>query len=704
MPRTRSLCLILTLVGSSTFVWTQTPSPTKPADQPAQRPMFRSAVELIEVDARVLDEKGNAVRDLTQDDFELLEDNKPHKIDTFRSVFIPEVVEKTPAFARSRVDPDVVSTVESKQSEGRLYVMLLDDRMISARRTQQTIRIARQFIQESLGPRDLAAVVATSGRTDISQNFTSNRELLLKTVSGFVGRKSDMNPEWAIAPADSQGRGGGPAEDNNLKTERYFESRASLQAIASLTDWLGTVRGRSKSLIYISEGLDFNYEDINDTRSELLLAEQRDAMAAATRANVTIYPIDPRGLGDDDSITVGNNGLDANENRSVSSSRSTQMRQDIERGQMTLRGIADDTGGFAVVNTNDMTKWLTKIVSESSSYYLLGYTPTNTRRDGKFRSIRVRVKRPGLRVVARKGYIEASSNRKPPAPLSALSNSTSPEVRELLNGLWPVADLPLTATAVAFRGQADNASIAVILESAAQNLALTEVDGKVTGNLEVSTVAVDQQNAIVSGQTTRINFGLTPAMHERFKEKGFRTMAQLADIKPGRYQLRLAVVPSNSSLRGSLWYDLEVPDFSKGDLAVSGILLSSLAEGQTPTGNPGKLFVNVLTVPPTAAREFKIDDELNVYTEVYDNQLSPPHQVDLTISVRKAEGNEVVYTNTDWASSDELKEGKGAYPSKTWIPLQELGGPGNYVLSVQAQRAVDGTKPVTRSVPFRVVK
>jgi hypothetical protein len=270
--------------------------------------------------------------------------------------------------------------------------------------------------------------------------------------------------------------------------------------------------------------------------------------------------------------------------------------------------------------------------------------------------------------------------------------------------LWPVADLPLTATAVAFRGQDRNASIAVILESSAQNLALTEVDGKVVGNLEISTVAVDQQNTIVSGQTNKIAFGLSPAMYERFKEKGFRTMAQLADLKPGRYQLRLAVVPSNSSLRGSLWYDLEVPDFSQGDLAVSGILLSSLAEGQTPTGNPGKLFVNVLTVPPTAAREFKMDDELNVYTEVYDNQLSPPHQVDLTISVRKAEGNEVVYTNTDWASSDELTEGKGAYPSKTWIPLHELGGPGNYVLSVQAQRAVDGTQPVTRSVPFKIVK
>jgi VWFA-related protein len=718
MYRTRSLCVVLALLGSSTFVLTQTQTPSVPAipsGQPAQRPMFRSAVELIEVDARVLDEKGNAVRDLKQEDFELLEDNKPQKIDTFRNVFIPAVVENTPAFARSRVDPDVVSTVESKQAEGRLYVMLLDDRLVSAQRTQHTIRIARQFIETNLSPRDLTAVVTTSGRTDLSQNFTANRELLLKTVSGFVGRKSDMNPEWEPRPPDwGPGAVVGalptPATDDNLKTERYFESRASLQAIASLTDWLGTVRGRSKSLIYISEGLDFNYEDINDTRSELLLAEQRDAIAAATRANVTIYPIDPRMLGTDDTITVGNNGLlltpgsDVPQTRPVSGTRTTQMRQDMERGQMMLRQVADDTGGFAVVNTNDMTKWLTRIVSESSSYYLLGYTPTNTRREGKFRNIRVRVKRPGLRVVARKGYIEAFSNRKPPAPLSALANTTSPEVRELLNGVWPVADLPLTATAVAFRGQNNSASIAVILESPAENLALQEVNGKMLGDLEVSTVAVDQQNTIVGGQTSHITFGLSPATHERFKAKGFRTMAQIADIKPGRYQLRLAVAPAASSLRGSLWYDLEVPDFSKGDLTVSGILLSSLVEGHTPTGNPGKLFVDTLTVPPTAVREFKLDDELNVYAEVYDNDLTPPHQVDVTVTIRAADTNRIVYTTNDWASTEELAIGKGAYPSKTWIPLQELGGPGNYVLSVQAQRALDGTTPISRSVPFKVVK
>jgi VWFA-related protein len=714
MARPKLVAVLVALAGSGAFVHSQAQAPQAP---PA-RPMFRAQVDYVEVDARVLDEKGNLVRDLTQDDFELLEDNRPQKIEVFRNITIPEQTEAA-GFTRSAIDPDVVNSTASRETEGRLYVILLDDRQISPHRTQQTVTAAKKFIRENIGPRDLTAVVSSSGRTDISQNFTASKQLLLRAVDGFIGRK----PESAVIAG-----GGAPPDpwtlnapsETNLKTERYYEARAALQSVESICNWLGTVRGRSKALIYISEGLDYNYEDISDPWSELILAQQRDSIGAATRANVTIYPIDPRGLGQDDTILIGDNvvqppattnpfgapppvetvlagGLEG----PTTASRSAQMRAEIDRAHLTLRQIADDTGGFATINTNDPGKFFERIVTQSSSYYLLAYSPTNNRREGKFRAIRVRVKRPGLRVVARRGYIEAFDKKKDPPPLPAFS-AASAETREILNGVWPVGDLPLTATAVAFRAASGNASVAVILESPADNLALMERDGKMTGTVEISTVAVDQASTITSGQNHKITFGLTPEVHERFKRKGFRTMSSLADLKPGRYQIRVAVVPENSSVRGSLWYDVEVPDFGKGDLALSGVLLSSVAEGQTPTGNPGKLFAGALTLPPTTVREFKLADELNVYAEIYDNQLSPPHQVDVTVTIR-GDGDRIVFRSNDWASSEELNIGKGAYPSTTWIPLQELGGPGNYVLHVQAQRALDDTQPVSRTIPFKVV-
>lgn len=715
MNRHTLAAALLALAGSA-VLYSQTPAPqAQPAQgqqPPPNRPIFRTAVDYVEVDARVLDETGKLVRDLKREDFVVLEDGKEQKIDNFSVISLPEVSAETTAFTRNAIDPDVVSSTVARETEGRLFVILLDDRQVAPSRTRQTVNIARKFIEQYVGPRDLTAVVSSSGRTDTSQTFTASKHLLLRAVENFIGRKPQS---WtlmtAIAGPDT------PLEAE--RAERYYEAAASMQSIQSVSNWLGSVRGRSKNLVLISEGLDYNYEDVvADPWAELILAQQRDAIAAATRANVTVYPIDPRGLGQDDTIAVGDNdtgmylqngvptpipadGIPVGLEEQRMPSRSTTMRAEVERAHMALRLIADDTGGFVALNTNDFDKWFKQIVTQSSGYYLLGYTPTNNRHEGKNRSIRVQVKRPGLRVISRKGYIEAFDKRKEAGPLPALIAS-SPEVREILNGAWPVGDLPLTATAVAFRGPNSTASVAVIVESPSTNLSLTEDNGKLTGTVEVTTAAVDQQNKINNGETQKITFGLTPELNERFKQRGFRTISRLSDLNPGRYQVRIAMVPENSAARGSLWYDLEVPDFSKGDLTLSGVLLSSVAEGRTPTGNPNKLFVDVLTLPPTTVRTFKMSDELNVYAEVYDNQLSPPHQVDVTITV-KGEDDRIAYRSNDWASSEELNIGKGAYPSTTWIPIQELGQPGNYVLIFQAQRALEDSKPITRMVPFKVV-
>ena len=319
-----------------------------------------------------------------------------------------------------------------------------------------------------------------------------------------------------------------------------------------------------------------------DPWAELILAQQRDSIAAATRANVTIYPIDPRGLGQDDTILIGDNvdaaTLAALETLRLRTRRGAdtapadrpsraiggvallrRMRAEVERAQMALRLIADDTGGFAL-NTNDLGKWLKKIVTQSSSYYLLGYAPTNNRREGKFRRIRVRVKRPGLRVIARRGYIEAFDTKRT-APLPALTNS-SPEVREILNGAWPVGDLPLTATAVAFRGQIEFVGRGHPRIALRQPLA-HKCDGKLTGTVEVSTVAVDQGN-----RSPRAN----PQDHLRTDAGDPRALQAEGvphDGPAGRSEAGPLSDPHRrgaraSSLRGSLWYDVEVPDFVEG--------------------------------------------------------------------------------------------------------------------------------------------
>ncbi len=153
----------------------------------------------------------------------------------------------------------------------------------------------------------------------------------------------------------------------------------------------------------------------------------RDVFASATRSNVSIYSVDPRGLTTlaDESINVsGGFPDDPPLNLSLQS-----FNDSLRMSQDSLRSLSEETGGFAAVNRNDFSDAFSRVVKDSSSYYVLGYYPKNDRRDGRFRKIEVKVKRPGLEVRSRRGY--TAPRGKPPAPAKVpASDKTSPQVRE----------------------------------------------------------------------------------------------------------------------------------------------------------------------------------------------------------------------------------------------------------------------------------
>ena len=220
--------------------------------------------------------------------------------------------------------------------------------------------------------------------------------------------------------------------------------------------------------------------------------------------------------------------------------------------------------------------------------------------------------------------------------------------------------------------------------------------------MEIITAAVDQRNAIAAQQVNQINFGLSPETFDRMQRQGFRTLSRLNDVRPGRYQVRVALAATGSSRRGSVWYDLEVPDFSKGELAMSGLLVGSVAQALTPTGNPDKLFAGALPIPPTTVRQFRAGDELMAFAEVYNNQ-SPHGPVDIYLVVAAEDGS-VVLRRADGASGEHFTEGHGAYGFAIRVPLTGLA-PGSYVLSMEARGEAGGSPrdAVTHSVPFRIV-
>jgi hypothetical protein len=410
---------------------------------------------------------------------------------------------------------------------------------------------------------------------------------------------------------------------------------------------------------------------------------------------VSIYAVDPRGL-----TTLGDETIDVGafpDDPTLGISQSSMMNE-LRLSQDSLRTLADETGGFAAVNQNDFNTAFDRIVRDNSLYYVLGYYPSNDRRDGRLRKITVRVKRPGMRVRSRSGYV-APRGRAPET--KATNDGASAAVRDAMNSPLPMTGVPVSVFAAAFKGTAPNASVAIAAEIEAGVFTFTEKDGTFNNNLEIAVTAIDQKGNTKPGERNTINLTLKPDTLARVKANGFRVLSHI-DLPPGRYQLRVVAAESGGK-SGSVLYDLEVPDFWKAPLSMSGVAITAASAGQTPTARSKDVLPGVLPAPPTTAREFARGDELALFTEVYENNAPgvPAHKIDITTTVRADDGR-VVTQSQEERSSTELQGGRGGYGYTTRIPLKDFA-PGIYVIHIEARSRAGGNESgIGRDVQIRV--
>jgi hypothetical protein len=413
---------------------------------------------------------------------------------------------------------------------------------------------------------------------------------------------------------------------------------------------------------------------------------------------VSIYGVDPRGLtsGMDDSIDIGSFADD-------NSIGPTDLQNELRDAQDSLRMLSDETGGFAAINRNDFRDAFARIQQDSSSYYVLGYYPTNDKRDGKFRNIQVRVNKPGVTVRARKGYV-APRGKAESSKAASGKETTSPDLRDALQSPVPISGLTLATFAAPFRGTAPNDAIAMAIEIDGSKLDFKQSpDGLFQSDLEISLFASDtSNNKIKDGARDVINLKLRPQTHAVVSKGTFRVVRRI-QLPPGKYQLRVGVREADSGRLGTVLYDLDVPDFTKGPLTMSGIAITSAASSRVPTASPDPAvneFKDVLPAPPTAAREFARNDELAIFAEIYDNLGPTAHRIGITASILADDGK-TVFTTSDERRSEELQGASGGYGYTTKIPLASLA-PGRYVLRLEAKPMVGTSGPVKREVEFRI--
>jgi VWFA-related protein len=733
MNRTR----LLGRVGVSLVVAACLIAPASTQQPPQQQPTFKVSVNVVDVDVTVKDAQGKFVSGLAAEDFEVFEDGKPQAVQNFSYIELPVQQRTSFSFAGRPVAADVRSNRDVES--GRVYIIVLDDLNVAPLRTGIVRRHAREFIERHFGPRDLAAVVVTSGRSDAAQEFTNDPALLLRAVDNFFGqrlRSAEMEridnyyQSQLLAPVnDTVLNDNDPQQTTTVlnpitrnqsfdpsNLERGQRAVGVLRTLESLAEYLEGVRGRRKALLWFSEGIDYPMADAFSSQSgNEIVNATRSAVNAAARANVNVYALDPRGLIGMTTDFVENMksgapdvmGTDPNKPVGTPSSGIQALIGEMRLTQDSLRTLAEGTGGFAAVDTNSFAEAYDRIIEANSRYYLLGYTPPSHPRDGRFHRIEVKVKRPGLTAVARRGYPSSSGPTREERRIEALNrwardrraggeNDTSTELRSAINGAVQQSGLTLAVQAVAFKGSAKQADVAITVELEGRELEFApQPNGLFADSVEVSYFALNDDGRPQRGTRSALNLALKPETYQRLKALGVRLNAR-TPLVPGRYQLRIGARDPVTGKMGTVFTDLTVPDFASRPLMMSGVLVSSAEAQAVFTPQRDAVSEKLLGAPATTQREFRQSDTLSWLTEIYDSsQARSAKQIDVSARLLSEDGREAFVSRDVLANPD----GNARWTSFGYtgrIPLEDIA-PGRYLLRIEARDRSNTSAEATQS-------
>ncbi len=585
-----------------------------------QPPRFRGGVDLIQIDVAVLDSHRRPVANLTAADFTILEDGKPQPIAAFEELSAPDPDGSLVPWMRE-ITPDV----RTNSADGRrVFVMVIDDAsfggaMDSLRVVDNVKKIARAFV-DRLGPLDQVCIVQT-GDNSRAQEFTDDRQALYRVIDKV--HPIFVPPDLAMAYAPGT-------------------VRKAAEALMGISH-------RRKAMIYIGHGLRVSTDSVitpigvggggaaAGASQAVYLAQQ--AIERAQRANVTIYTINPRGL-----------DVDAD----LAAAQERTMAEDA------LYSVANETGGFAVTSTNSFTEQVGQIFRETGSYYLLGFHSAYT--DGKFRRITVKVNRPGVSVRTRNGYY-APKNEKP--------EKAAEPIIKALSGVLPDPDMYMRAAVAPFAAaekpgakEKKNGAVTVVLglsQPAARERTSQVID------LIATAFTTEGKPVGQRRQTAQLTLRASDAADAKFE-----VLSRL-DLKPGRYNLRFALHNRALGKSGSVYSEVEVPNFAKDPLSLSGLIVS-VANGLPAAGHD--MLGAVVPQSPTTQRSFAADDRVTVFLRVYQGGGKPPMPVTLRTRITNA-ADEVVHQST--SAVDPSAESDASLP----LPLTRLV-PGPYLLTIDA--------------------
>jgi VWFA-related protein len=609
----------------------QTPPPAgqqaPPAGQqppPQQQPVFRAGVKLVRVDVTVTGKGDLPVADLTPADFDVAEDGVPQKVEQLQFVKLDgrrPAGDDTSLEIRSQEQAEA----EAMRDDVRVFAIFLDDYHVDkAPQITIPIRQALTLFINRLWPTDLVAIM--DPLTTLSAlRFTRSKQELLAVINKFEGRQGEIFPIKSVMEEAQLMRG----------DIRRVRAQVTFSALAALTMKLGGMREGRKSILFVSQGP----PTYLGSRDGNLQDEMRTIVEAANRGNVAVYPLDPTGL-------------------------SMEMRLG-DKG--TLYQLAAETGGRTIVNTNNFAGGLERVFVDNTAYYVLGYTPTRTEDDGKYHKITVKVKRSGMRVLARQGYF-APSTKELTAAAEASARTLEPRVAGALDTLAQrqPGKRPVDVWVGMAKGAEGRTKVVV---------AWDPVDPAASGRAAGLEVIV----------TTAPSAKLVPLATPSASGSGPPARVAAAfEVPPGPFTMKYAAKAGDKSTIDTWTQALTAPDWSTYSLAISTprfFLAQSLPELRAIRASPDP--------PPSAVRQFRRTDRVLVALDCY-----TPTPGDLPLiqaHVLTREGKELTELPVP-----ALKDGAVLFE----LPVGSLGQ-GTYILRIRATLGTEQVDDMTAIVVAR---
>lgn len=723
MSKISAACLAIAVL-MRIVVLAQTPQqPQKPKQEAAREDVVRITTELVQTDVVVMDKNDQIVTDLRLEDFEVYDNGKRQDLQfmEFVSVAGPGRVEGTDsARIAAGVDTSVPRDLSAKDVR-RVIAFVVDDVTIPAEDMSRTRQMLSDFVDNKMQEGDLVAIVRTVGGMGLLEQFTTDRTILRRAVAQLGVRSI---PPYLAFGGPEAGRISSPPEplgdgattfssdgtgEQTIGSNTEFEGPSegtnqvpravlALSVSNALVDSLRQVPGR-KNLILLSGGLPLF--DLSRGGSVVSDVGQlfRVLTDNATRSGVVINTMDVRGLKTSGAVarfvdTPARSGLPTTSEELVTGRTGDPAAFGMDTArlgdrspteQLTLRMLASTTGGVSVVNSNNFSAGLDKVLSRSRAHYRLAYKPSE-KFDKKFHKVEIKVKRSGTRVYAAEGYFAREPKTEGPRTKEEeiIAAARSPLARREL-GVAAELQYKFSPTNLA---QLD---INTVIDAHKLNFTRT-ADGKYHTSMDVVGFVFDQVGRSRGGISQTVNADLSEENYQRALAAGISYTAS-TELPPGYYQIRLVVREIKTGNTGTVSRYFEVPDLANKQLTMSSLLLYAV----NPTGGNKSVPEQL-----SAARVISRKQDLRYAGIVYNGKLDngkPRLRARLIIS----QGGKMLFQEPE-----QPFESPGGAPGQ-FVKVGQIGlskvPAGRYVLTLVITDPLADKKRqiVARSVDFTVV-